>query len=242
MSESDDGRTPLIDGYMVVARTSDLEPGEKALWFAIRGKENEDGRGCFAGDELLAAYVGRSERSIQEYRASMLEKGYLRRQLRGPKPAYWWATVPDNPTIPDGKNPQAEDHGEASGFPSSRFVDAIREHWWLGDDIPGCAPEEWAISADLRYLRKFWGSEGEEESMSYIRGVRTLADDGELGPKVQGEPFTSAYLQRHAEIADQSLWSRALEADRRRGEEPADESPLSEMTEQILQGAGAPDA
>lgn len=223
---SNDGRTPLSRGYSVVARTGELDPMEKLLWFIIRGYENADGRGCFAGDELLASHMGRSVRSVQGYRASLHKKGYLRRQLRGPKPAYWWATIPEA-----GEDSEPEDGG-SRGFPSGRFVEAIREFWWLGQDLPPRAPDGWALSADLQYLRRLWANEETDVVLSFMEGTRTLAEASKL-PKVDpGDPFTSAYLQRNSEYEDRSLWSRALEA--ARNGKPNESSPLGGLVDGIL--------
>lgn len=92
---SRDGRASL-KAIFTVARDPDLSAAEARLWMLIRSYEQPDGRGAYPGDEKLAAHMNCSERSVQRYRASLLEKGYLRREFRGSKPSYYWAELPQH--------------------------------------------------------------------------------------------------------------------------------------------------
>lgn len=233
MADSRDGRATLQDVF-ALARDPRLEPEEKLVWLLYRSYESKEGGG-FPGQETLAWHLGRSARSVRRYRGRLMDLGYLEQELRGPKPARYRAVLPDGHE--DCRPP--DDSQDTEGFPSSDFVDAIRKHWWLSTDLPERAPEGWGVPADLRYVRKLWSSEGVDRAMDYVRGARVLADRGELGPAVKGRGFTSAYLQRHVEISDQSLWSRALDA-ARDGERDGgpDEDPLSQVAETVLEGQG----
>jgi hypothetical protein len=71
-----------------------LTPPHKLLWVIYRSYEGKAGRGAFVGDDRLAGHLGKSVRSVQMYRADLVEWGYLKQQLRGPNPAMYWAVLP----------------------------------------------------------------------------------------------------------------------------------------------------
>lgn len=96
------GRATLEDIFRV-ARAPELQPEEKVLWLIYRSYESPNGKGAYPGDELLAEHLDRSPRSVQSYRARLLEKGWLERELRGPRPARWRAVLPEKASQPTAK-------------------------------------------------------------------------------------------------------------------------------------------
>jgi hypothetical protein len=85
-----------LSAIWAMARCEDerLTPPHKLLWLNYRSYEGTAGRGAFVGDDRLAGHLGKSVRSVQMYRADLVEWGYLRQQLRGPNPAMYWAVLP----------------------------------------------------------------------------------------------------------------------------------------------------
>lgn len=111
MGSGGDGRASLREIFYV-ARHSDLSAEELRLWLIYRSYEASD-HGGFPGDELLANYVDRSPRSVQSYRASLLENGYLEQELRGPKPARYRAVLPEQ--VAEDDQTEGSDEGEKEG-------------------------------------------------------------------------------------------------------------------------------
>ena len=96
-------------------------------------------------------------------------------------------------------------------FPSRRFVDLLRELYWLGDAPPPAAPPGWNEAAELQDLRAAWRNLGRdaERVERAMRGFRALADRGELPGTAAGEAFTGALLKR---LRGEGFWERAERA------------------------------
>ena len=90
-----DGRTTLPEIFAVM-RTAALGPAEKVLWGLYRSYDS--GNGAWPGDEVLAAHMSRKVRSIEDYRARLLDAGFLLKEFRGPKPAVYRAVIPQEAT------------------------------------------------------------------------------------------------------------------------------------------------
>lgn len=96
-----DTRTTLPDIFAVM-RDPNLTDQEVRLWGIYRSYDHGDG--AYPGDETIQAHMAsvdeqgrrrpKSLRAIQTYRASLVRKGYLTRELRGPNPAVYRAIVP----------------------------------------------------------------------------------------------------------------------------------------------------
>lgn len=152
-----------------MAREAALTAGQVRLWLLIRSYQQADGRGAYPGDEVLAKHMDRSPRSIQKYRRRLRDMGYLRRELRGPKPAYWWAVTPeasqqtanqepessetDCDTIPEASQ-QTADHYKASQKGSQKgSQSASPEYGEYGENNTVGGAEEsnasWPAPSDL---------------------------------------------------------------------------------------------
>lgn len=96
-----DTRTTLPDIFAVM-RDPNLTDQEVRLWGIYRSYDHGDG--AYPGDETIQAHMAsvdeqgrrrpKSLRAIQTYRASLVAKGYLTRELRGPNPAVYRAVLP----------------------------------------------------------------------------------------------------------------------------------------------------
>lgn len=205
-SAGGDGRATLRDIFTLL-RDAPLEPAEKVLWGLYRSYESAD-RGAFPGDELLAKHLGRSERSVQEYRATLLERGYLIKRFRGPKPALYRAVLPeDDDTVPWGlgETPSFETwNGEASTY----FAEGVQEVLWRSKHPPPDAPNGWSMGADLKRLKVAWSNLGTEKTVRRLWGLRYLADAGELSCRAENgdvrpleprEGFTLGLLDHYRE-------------------------------------------
>ncbi len=73
-------------------RTAELGSSEKVLWGLYRSYDSGDG--AWPGDEALAAHMGKKVRSVESYRAQLLDAGFLLKEFRGPKPAVYRAVLP----------------------------------------------------------------------------------------------------------------------------------------------------
>lgn len=141
------GRLTLSEIFEAT-RDPALTPEEKVLWTLYRSYEGSEGSGAFPGDERLARHMGLSERSVQGYRARLLEKGYLRRKLRGPRPALFWAVTPDEASKPTTKlGPESfeadrEAKAEASK-PTAKLGKASQE---ASQEVSQCASPEYGKS------------------------------------------------------------------------------------------------
>jgi hypothetical protein len=75
-------------------RHAHMTPAHLQLWLIYRSYEGPGGRGAYPGDPLLADLMHRTERMIRAYKRDLLAWGFLRQQLRGPRPALYWAILP----------------------------------------------------------------------------------------------------------------------------------------------------
>jgi len=87
-------RQTLTDIF-TVARDPSLSPGAKGLWLVYRSYDGRD-KGAHPGDELVASHLDCSPRTVQRWRAELIESGHLRQQLDGPKTARYFAVLPDS--------------------------------------------------------------------------------------------------------------------------------------------------
>jgi len=92
-----DGRTTLEEIFDFF-KTPTLSSYEKALWMLYRAYDG--GEGAWPGDDVLAAHMDKSVRSVQGYRARLLEAGFLHKKFRGPKPAIYRAVIPTKASQP----------------------------------------------------------------------------------------------------------------------------------------------
>lgn len=115
MTDEGDGRATLQDVFAVM-RDPDLSAEEKVLWGIIRSHETPE-KGAYPGDERLARMMDKSPRSVERYRRSLLERGYLEQQLRGPKPATYRAVLPEDRSDTGGDS--SPERNDTSGDPSS---------------------------------------------------------------------------------------------------------------------------
>ena len=86
-----DGRSTLREIFAAM-RTADLGAPEKVLWCLYRSYDG--GAGAWPGDEALAAHMGKKVRSVESYRARLIDSGFLLKEFRGPKPAVYRAVLP----------------------------------------------------------------------------------------------------------------------------------------------------
>lgn len=91
-----------ITAFNAVMKDETLSLGCKVLWALYRAFDFS-GRGSWPGDETLARHMGKSVRSVQSYRAELLDRGFLEQTLRGPRPAVYRAVVAKRPRPPEGK-------------------------------------------------------------------------------------------------------------------------------------------
>lgn len=73
----------------VVTRNTELPPGARLLWGVIRQHIWTD-EGCLASDETLAKEVGVSTRQLKRYSKILIERGFMRSEFRGNRPAARW--------------------------------------------------------------------------------------------------------------------------------------------------------
>lgn len=244
MANGSDGRAGLneIDR---VARDPNLAPEAKVLWLIYRSYEAEDGGGAFPGDETVSRHMGRSPRTVRRYRKDLLELGYLRRELRGPKEARYWATLPEEREEKEGRwglgdLPTFESwNGEASRF----FAEGVQQVLWRSKQPPPDAPDGWSMAADLKRIKVAWTNLGTAGTVRRLRGLRYLADAGELPvqgtngearPLEPGEGFTLGLLEHYRE---DGKWREAERRFRERHEDGTGEDPLGEAVA-FVQGEG----
>ena len=85
--------TSTLRAMFDVAKNPALTCSQKALWFLIRSYPPDDG--CFAHPETLGHQLhGMSASHVSRLRCELVESGHLTRELRGPKPPVFRATVP----------------------------------------------------------------------------------------------------------------------------------------------------
>ena len=92
MSGKDADGPKTLTAIFTIVRSTDLMPSEKVLWLLVRSFDS--GNGCWASTERFAGHMGLSERQVERIRAELIRRGYLSRQLRGPRPALYRAIVP----------------------------------------------------------------------------------------------------------------------------------------------------
>lgn len=241
-----DGRATLREMFALL-RAPDLEPEEKVLWGLYRSYQSPNGKGAYPGDELLAEHLGRSPRTVRRQRRRLLEAGYLEQQRRGPKPARYWAVLPDDEgdgaDAPDpedetepqdegvpwglGEPPSLEGWGEASSY----FAEGVQEVLWRSKQPPPDAPDGWSMGADLKRLKVVWSNLGTAGTVRRLWGLRYLAEDGELSCRGENgdlrrlepdEGFTLGLLEHFRE---RGKWEDA----ERRFRERHDESDGDEL-------------
>jgi hypothetical protein len=121
---------------------SDLTDGEFRLWTIYRAWQVWNGKevGATVPDDVIAARWGVSSRKVARGRRTLLRKGYLKQQLRGPRVARYWAVQPDE--VPTKSAEQSLDKtGEASTEDPSQT---------LTQDSPSLSP----------IVRKYGGTSG----------------------------------------------------------------------------------
>ena len=96
----------------MAARDCDLSETELRLWVLYRSYDSK-GKGAFVSDDRIATHMGKAARTVERTRASLIEKGFLKQQLRGPEIARYWAVLPVECSATDGETSSATD-GEAS--------------------------------------------------------------------------------------------------------------------------------
>ncbi len=91
---SRDGRATLRDVFEIM-RDPHLTEHEGRLWALYRSYDT--GEGAWPGDDVLAGHMGKKIRSVESYRAGLIQKGYLVGTFRGPPPAAYRAVIPEAP-------------------------------------------------------------------------------------------------------------------------------------------------
>lgn len=233
---SGDGRSTLSDLFELM-RDPHLGPEAKVVWALYRSYEGPNGKGAYPGDELLAEHLDRSPRTVQRYRAQLVEGGFLEKEFRGPKPARYRAVVPEQKTgdTSDGDWGSEDPPGD-DAFPSAFFVEGVQQLLWLADEPPPGAPDGWSIQADLRDLRQAWTGLGTERLTRCLHGLRLLADADQLPAVAPEEGFTLGLLKT---LRGNGLWRAAERAYRREHDDPAVEtedgmSPLEAVAGELL--------
>jgi hypothetical protein len=109
MEEKKTRRQQFYEGVSAVVRNPSLTIGEKSLWTLYRTYDNK-GNGAWISDRTAADHLNRSPRAIQQYRKGLMEKGFLKQQLRGPEVAKHWAIIPEGFHLreDDGNTPKRE--------------------------------------------------------------------------------------------------------------------------------------
>ena len=92
MTKPSRGRQTITDIF-TAARDDDLSDAEFRLWALYRSYDSK-GKGAFVSDGRIGAHMGKSERAVQRARAGLIEKGFLKQQLRGPEIARYWSVLP----------------------------------------------------------------------------------------------------------------------------------------------------
>ena len=111
-----DGRTTLKEIFGVF-RESTLSLGEKALWILYRSYDSGDG--AHPGDEVLAMHMGKSIRSIQNYRTRLIERGFLTKEFRGRNVSIFRATIPAQAPQPTAPPPHTPPYMKSTGSTGS---------------------------------------------------------------------------------------------------------------------------
>lgn len=241
MADGDGDPRPGWSAVQRVARDPSLSSDEMRLWVIYRTYLGKDGSWAFPGDELVAEHMDCSPRTVRRYRASLLERGYLRQERRGSKPARYWPVVPDDET--DGPEEPEEMEGtpfapgdwlervEAADSPlaSDALPAGIRPLLWAGPEPPDDAPDGWSIRADIGQLGQLTsnGWSGREVGLAMI-GLDLMGETGEVP-----ERLTSGYPTRSREWEGPELWRAA----RDRGREWADgRSGMDDRVADLLEG------
>lgn len=131
------GRATLA-AIFEAAKDPELSAEELRLWLLYRAHEFQDGQGAFPGDSRLARMMDRSPRSVQGYRASLLESGYLLQELRGPRPARYRAVVPGGTPETAGDPPEED----APDWPTVRNLEKNESGEF---DYPPAFENIWAV-------------------------------------------------------------------------------------------------
>lgn len=174
-----DGRATLRDIF-AVARDGRLTAEELRLWLLYRSFESRE-HGGFPGDDLLADLMDRSPRSVQGYRAELLEKGYLDQTLRGPKPAHYRAVLPEAPS--EAERTEEPDHRDDLPTPSEAveegYPDNFEACWELYPNRSGGNPKKAAYRAWRARVRNGADPEElEEGTRRYAEHVRREGMEG----------------------------------------------------------------
>lgn len=103
MTKETVGGRKTIAAFGAIMKDETLTPEEKVLWGLYRAYDFK-GRGSWPGDETLAGHMGKSVRSVQGYRARLLEKGFLEQTLCGPRPAIYKAVVSNTVVMPGSES------------------------------------------------------------------------------------------------------------------------------------------
>ena len=111
MTEPSRGRQTITEIFAVL-RDCDLSATEVRLWGLYRSYDSK-GKGAFVSDSRIAGHMGKSERTVERARASLIEKGFLNQQLRGPGIARYWSVLPAERSDTDGDT-SSDTSGEAS--------------------------------------------------------------------------------------------------------------------------------
>ncbi len=104
---SGNGRQTLTEIF-TVARDPSVSDKAFRLWLIYRSY-NSGSKGAFCGDERMAAHLECSERTLRRWRSTLLESGHLRRKLDGPRPARYWAVVPEGERPDKSVPPRTDD-------------------------------------------------------------------------------------------------------------------------------------
>lgn len=221
--EGSDKRATLRTIFDVL-RDPHLEPEEKTLWGLYRSYEGPSGKGAYPGDGLLAEHLDRSPRTVRRLRRRLLELGYLRQKLRGPKPASYRAVLPDAAEEPDTPAPEegGDDGDQSESYPAPSdlqkddagqyvYPPAFETTWSIYPDRDGPNPKKASYRKWRAQVRN--GAEPDELHEATEALARRMDAEGTTGSRYVMQATTFFGPDEH--------WREELEADAPKSVDPS---------------------
>lgn len=163
------------------ARDPELSAEEFRVWAVYRSYETPGGDGGFPSLDTLSGHLGQAPRTIRRHRRELLERGWLERQLRGPKPAAYRAVVPDGapPPSADEDGDKDDEYPAPSEATGGNYPAPFETVWAAYPDREGGNPKKAAYRKWLATVRN--GADPEELLEATRIYARRMEREGNVG-------------------------------------------------------------
>lgn len=162
------------DEVRAAARHSGLSDAEFRIWMLLRTYEGRDG--AFPKAATLAEHLDKSPRTVRRHRSQLVEKGFVTRDLRGPKPASFRTTVPGAPESDGGEGNEYPAPSDAVG---GNYPDEFEAAWSAYPDREGSNSKKAGYRKWLATVRN--GADPEELLAATRIYARRMERDGKVG-------------------------------------------------------------